>query len=188
MANELKDMRIAIVATDMVEESELTEVREALEAAGAITELIAPKEGEIIAANHFDKSRKYDVDATLEEIDAEEYDAVYLPGGALNADQIRKEPLLQRFLQHMNDSDKPIAAICHAAWELISAGIVEGHTLTSYDSIADDVRNAGGEWVDEPVVIDGNLISSRKPDDIPKFNIAMIKLFSNWKTNTFAAM
>lgn len=174
----LEGMRVAILATDMVEEAELVEPREALEAAGAETELIAPKEGEIITANHFDKSEAYPVDATLEEVEPTDYDAVLLPGGALNADNMRVQPRLQQFLQQMDDAGKPMAIICHAPWELIDAGLVEGRSLTSYHTIAKDIENAGGEWSDQPVVIDDNWVTSRQPEDIPKFNKAMIQLFA----------
>jgi protease I len=174
----LAGMRIAILATDMVEEAELVEPRAALEEAGAEVDLIAPKSGEIISANHQDKSEPYPVDYTLQEVDAADYDGVLLPGGALNADVMRVEPRVKEFLRDMNDAAKPMAIICHAPWELISAGLVEGRHLTSYHTIADDSRNAGGEWADEEVVIDNNWVSSRQPDDIPAFNKAMIDLFA----------
>lgn len=178
MTETLKGMRIAILATDMVEEVELVEPRQALEDVGATTELIAPKEGEIQSANHFDKGEKYQVDATLEEVEPTDYDAVYLPGGALNADNLRVEPLAQRFIQAMVSTGKAVAVICHGAWLLVSSGVVDGKQMTSYHTIADDIRNAHGEWVDEPVVIDELLVSSRQPDDIPAFNKAMVGLFA----------
>jgi protease I len=173
----LMGMRIAILASDMVEEVELVEPRAALEAVGAETELIAPRGGEIISANHFDKSEPYQVDNTLDEVEPTDYDGVLLPGGALNADFMRVEPRVKEFLQQMDDAGKPMAIICHAPWELISAGLVEGRQLTSFHTIQDDIRNAGGEWLDDAVVIDNNWVSSRKPDDIPAFNKAMIELF-----------
>lgn len=171
-------MRIAILATDMVEEIELVEPRQALEAAGAETDLIAPKGSEIIAANHFDKSETYPVDATLDEVEPTDYDAVLLPGGALNADMLRIEPRAQYFVQQMDEAGKPIAVICHGPWLLVSAGLVDGRTLTSYHTIADDITNAGGDWLDKAVVTDNNWVSSRKPDDLPQFNTAMIQLFA----------
>jgi protease I len=174
----LSGMRIAILATDMVEEAELVEPRAALEEAGAEVDLIAPKGDEIISANHHNKSEPYPVDHVLSEVDAADYDGVLLPGGALNADVMRVEPRVKEFLRDMNDAAKPMAIICHAPWELISAGLVEGRHLTSYHTIADDIRNAGGEWSDEEVVIDNNWVSSRQPDDIPAFNAAMIDLFA----------
>jgi protease I len=174
----LQTMRVAILATDMVEEAELIEPRKALEEAGATTELIAPHSGEIVTANHDDKSTTYPVDVTLEHAKPTEYDAVLLPGGALNADAMRAEPYAQSFLQKMDAADKPIAFICHAPWELISAGIAEGRRMTGYHTIADDVINAGADWVDQQVVVDDNWVSSRRPSDIPAFNTAMIDLFS----------
>lgn len=179
MAKLLKGMKIAILATDMVEESELLEPRQALEDAGAETQLIAPKEGVIITANHFDKSETVAVDATLEEVEPTEFDAVLLPGGALNADQLRVEPLAQKFVEEIDEAGKPIAVICHAPELLVSAGLTEGRQLTSYHTIADDIQNAGGEWLDKAVVIDDNWVSSRKPADIPQFIEAMIKLFAD---------
>lgn len=178
MSQKLSGMRIAILATDMVEEIELVEPRVALERAGAETDLIAPHDGEIITANHFDKSEAYPVDATLDEVEDIDYDAVLLPGGALNADFMRVHPLAQQFVQAMDEAGKPIAVICHGAWLLASAGLVDGRTLTSYHTIADDIINAGGEWLDRPVVEDENWVSSRKPDDIPQFNEAMVKVFA----------
>lgn len=178
MKKSLAGMHIAIIATDMVEESELIDPRQALEDAGATTDLVAPKEGEIITANHADKSESYPVDSTLDEIEVADYDGVFIPGGVFNVDQLRSDPQAQHFIQQIDEAGKPIAVICHGPWLLISAGIVEGRTLTSYHSIADDVMNAGGEWQDKPVVIDENWISSRNPDDIPQFNVAMINLFA----------
>ena len=170
---------MAVLATDMVEEAELVEPRAALEAAGARTELISPKDSEIIAANHFNKANSYPVDRSLDDAEASSYDAVFLPGGALNADFMRADERVQKFLQDADEAGKPIAIICHAPWELISADLVEGRSLTSFYTIADDIRNAGGEWTDEPVVVDGNWVSSRSPEDIPAFNQAMIKLFAD---------
>ena len=184
MTEVLRGMRVAILATDMVEEAELTEPRQALEDAGAITELISPKEGSIISANHFDKSELYKVDVLLDVAQALDYDAVFLPGGALNADMLRVEPKAQQFVQQLQEAGKPIAVICHGPWLLISADLVEGRQLTSYHTIADDIRNAGGEWVDHEVVIDENLVSSRQPDDIPAFNEAMVELFAQVHEDT----
>jgi protease I len=178
MRKSLAGMRIAILATDMVEEIELVDPRQALEDAGAETDLIAPKDGEIISATHFDKSEAYPVDATLDEVEPTDYDEVLLPGGVANADMLRADPRAQQFVQQMDEAGKPIAVICHGAWLLVSAGLVDGRTLTCYHTIADDIINAGGEWVDKPTVVDENWISSRRPDDIPQFNVAMINLFA----------
>lgn len=178
MAKSLKGMMVAILATDMFEESELTEPRQALHDAGAETEIIAPKGPEIIAANHFDKSESYKVDRLLEDANPDNYDALLLPGGALNADQLRAIPEAQEFARHFDEMDKPIAVICHGPWLLVSARLMKGRTLTSFFTIADDMKNAGATWVDEETCRDGNWISSRKPDDIPAFNKAMIELFA----------
>lgn len=173
---ELKGMRIAIIASDMFEEAELRDPRQALLDAGAETDIISEKPGYITAANHFDKGKEYEVNATFDEVDASDYDALLLPGGALNADFIRVNPDAQKFVQEMDEAGKVIASICHAAWLLVSARLVEGRKLTSYHTIADDIRNAGGKWSDQAVVIDNNWVSSRQPSDIPEFNQALIML------------
>ena len=178
MATDLKGLRVAILATDGVEEAELVQPRKALDDAGAKTSLIAPKSSSIQAMKHDEKLKKYDVDLTLDDADPEEFDAVLLPGGALNAVALRVESAAQAFITSADEAGKPIAVICHAPWLLISAGRVEGHTMTSYHTIQDDVRNAGGEWVDKEVLVDGNWVSSRQPSDIPAFNREMIKLFT----------
>jgi deglycase len=174
---ELKGLRVAVLATDGFEEPELTEPVKALREAGARVTILSPKSGEIQGVRHdIDKTIK--VDRTIKDASAEEFDAVHLPGGALNADSMRMVPEVQAFLREIQDAGKPISVICHAPWELVSAGLVRGRTLTSYYSIQDDVRNAGGQWVDREVVEDGNWVSSRQPSDIPAFNRAMIGLFS----------
>lgn len=178
MPKPLTGMKVAIIATDMFEEVEMTKPRHALEEAGAITHLISPKKGEVLSANHFDKSKTYPVDEHIDDVYASDYDALLLPGGALNADFLRTEESVQEFVRQMDEADKPIAVICHGSWTLISAGLVDGRYLTSFHTIADDIRNAGGEWSDQPVVIDNNWVSSRKPDDIPQFNDAMLNLFA----------
>src|SRR5437764_14098649 len=175
---ELSDCRVAVLATDGVEEVELTEPTRALREAGARVEVLAPKGGSIQAFKHFDKSNTLTVDGTLAEARPEDYDAVVLPGGALNADALRVVPEAPAFVQAAQEAGKPIAVICHGPWLLISAGLVRGRTLTSYHTIQDDVRNAGGTWVDRDVVEDGNWVSSRQPSDLPAFNRAMIKLFA----------
>ncbi|HZQ19939.1 MAG TPA: type 1 glutamine amidotransferase domain-containing protein [Terriglobales bacterium] len=177
----LEGMRVAVLATDGVEDAELKEPREALEKAGAQTTLFAPKAGKIYSMKHHDKANEYDVNRTLDQAKADDYDAVLLPGGALNADTLRVQPRAQQFVREMNDEGKPIAVICHAPWLLISAELVRGRTLTSYHTIQDDVRNAGGKWQDEEVVQDKNWVSSRQPSDIPAFNHAMIELFAEHK-------
>jgi protease I len=175
---QLTDLRVAVVATDGFEESELTEPVKALKEAGAQVTILSPKSGQIQAVRHDEKTIRVKVDRTLKDTSPEDFDAVQLPGGALNADAMRMVPEVQTFLRAMQEAGKPFAVICHAPWELISAGLVRGRTLTSYHTIQDDVRNAGGNWLDREVVEDGNWVTSRQPSDLPAFNRAMIKLFS----------
>ncbi|MBO0910384.1 MAG: type 1 glutamine amidotransferase [Acidobacteria bacterium] len=174
----LKGMRVAILASDGVEDAELKDPRKALDEAGATTVLFAPKAGKIYSMKHHDKAAQYDVDQMLDHADAASFDAVLLPGGALNADTLRVQPQAQQFVREMNQTSKPVAVICHAPWLLISADLVRGRRLTSYHTIQDDVRNAGGKWQDEEVVRDKNWVSSRQPSDIPAFNKAMFELFA----------
>lgn len=180
----LNGLRVAILATDGVEDVELKEPRNALDEAGARTTLFAPKAGNIYSMNHHDKAAQYDVDQTLDHARADEFDAVLLPGGALNADTLRVHPRAQQFVRDMDEAGKPIAVICHASWLLISAAIVRGRSITSYHTIQDDIRNAGGRWQNEEVVQDKNWVSSRQPSDIPAFNRAMIDLFSQRRTTS----
>ena len=180
-ARTLEGLRVAILATDGVEQSELTEPRKALDEAGATIMLIAPKAGHIQAMKHDEKADLLPVDATLDAVNADEFDAVMLPGGAFNSDKLRIETRAQKLVRSMDEAGKPIAAICHAPWLLVSAGLAKGRTLTSYHTIQDDIRNAGGRWVDEPVVRDGNWVTSRKPADLPAFNRQMIDLFAERK-------
>lgn len=175
---ELDSMKVAAIATDGFEEAELTEPVKALRDAGATVDIVSLKPGQIQAFKHHDKTIKVDVDKTLDQVTPEQYDGVLLPGGALNADALRMEPKLQAFLKSVCQTHKPLAVICHAPWELVSAGVAKGHTMTSYHTIQDDVRNAGATWVDQEVVVDGHLVTSRQPSDIPAFNREMIKLFS----------
>jgi deglycase len=176
---ELSGFHVAVLATDGFEESELTEPVKALREAGARVTILSPKPGEIQGVRHdIDKTIEVKVDRTVKDASAEEFDAVHLPGGALNADAMRMVPEVQAFLRAMQDAGKPFAVICHAPWELVSAGLVRGRTLTSYHTIQDDIRNAGGHWVDREVVEDGNWVTSRQPGDIPAFNRAVIRLFS----------
>jgi deglycase len=174
----LQGMRVAILATDGVEDSELREPRKALREAGAETKLFAPKEGSIQSFKHHDKADTFNVDMTLAQADPSQFDGVLLPGGALNADTLRVQPRAQEFVREMDRQGKPIAVICHAPWLLVSAGCVRGRTMTSYHTIQDDIRNAGASWKDEEFVRDRNWVSSRQPSDIPVFNREMIYLFS----------
>jgi len=174
----LEGMRVAILATDGVEDAELQEPRKALDRAGARTVLFAPKAGKIYSMKYHEKAAQYRVDRMLDHADAADFDALLLPGGALNADTLRVQPRAQQFVQEMDQTSKPIAMICHAPWLMISADQVRGRMLTSYHTIQDDVRNAGGKWQDEEVVRDKNWVSSRQPSDIPAFNQAMLELFA----------
>jgi len=177
--SELTDLGVSVLATDGFEEPELTEPVKALKDAGARVTIVSPTPGEIQGVRQdIDKTLKVKVDRTVKEVSAEEFDAVQLPGGAVNADRMRTVPEVQAFLRAMQNAGKPFAVICHAPWELVSAGLVRGRTLTSYHTLQDDIRNAGGNWVDREVVEDGNWVTSRQPDDIPAFNWAMIQLFS----------
>jgi protease I len=178
MAQELSGMKVAILATQDFEESELTEPKKALEAAGAKTVVISPKPGKIRAVRHDEKTIEVDVDKTLDQVQASEFDAVEIPGGALNADALRVVPKAQEFVREMDRAGKPIAVICHGPWLLVSAGLVRGRKMTSYHTIQDDIRNAGAQWQDSECVCDKNWVSSRQPSDLPAFNREMVRLFS----------
>ena len=181
MANELKGKRVAIVATDMVEQVELVKPRKALDEAGARTDLISIEPGEIQGFNHYDKADKFPVDRTIEEVSADEYDGLLLPGGVGNPDTLRMDENVVSFVRDFFEQGKPVAAICHGPWTIVDAGVVRGRTLTSWPSLQTDIRNAGGKWVDEEVVVDQGLVTSRKPDDIPAFNAKMIEEFGEGK-------
>jgi len=177
--SKLTNFRVAVLATDGFEESELTEPVQALRDAGALVTILSLMPGRIQGVRHdLDKTVTVPVDRTIRDASPREFDAVHLPGGTVNADAMRMASEVQVFLRAMQDAGKPIAAICHAPWELVSAGLVRGRTLTSYHTIQDDIRNAGGNWVDREVVEDGNWVTSRQPADIPAFNRAIIGLFS----------
>lgn len=183
----LKQLRVAILVSDDFEQAELEEPRRALDDAGAKTTVVAPKAGTVQGMKHDDKTHKVPVDLTLSEATPEDFDAVLLPGGALNADFLRMQPKAQDFVRSFDRANKPIAFICHAPWLMISAGLVKGRTLSGYHTIQDDIRNAGGQWKDEEVVRDDNWVSSRQPSDIPAFNREMIALFSERKTRAKSA-
>ena len=177
----LKGKKVAILAADMVERVELEEPRKALEDAGATTDLISLKPGTIKAFDHFDPAKDIEVDRAVEEVDASEYDALMVPGGVGNPDQLRGDENAVAFVRDFFEQAKPVAAICHAPWVLVEAGVVRGRKLTSWPTLQTDIRNAGGEWVDEKVVVDQGLVTSRKPDDIPAFNDKMIEEFAEGK-------
>lgn len=173
---------MAILAADMFEQVEMTEPRKALQQAGAQTVLVSPSEGQVQGANHYDKADRFPVDMPLERANADDFDALMLPGGVANPDQLRMNKKAVQFVRAFFDAGKPVAAICHAPWTLVEADVLRGRRITSWPSLQTDIRNAGGEWVDEPSVTDQNLTTSRKPDDIPKFNEAMLHLFEEART------
>lgn len=180
--NRLEGMRVAILAADMFEQVEMTEPRKALQQAGAQTVLVSPSEGQVQGAKHYDKADRFPVDMPLERANANDFDALMLPGGVANPDQLRMNKKAVQFVRAFFDAGKPVAAICHAPWTLVEADVLRGRRITSWPSLQTDIRNAGGEWVDEPSVTDQNLTTSRKPDDIPKFNEAMLHLFEESRT------
>jgi len=178
---DLSGKKVAILVDNYFEEDEFTGPLDALKQAGAKVEVIAaePENGEVQALQHVDKSRRYQIDKTLEEANIEDYDALVLPGGAINSDQLRMQDKARQWVKQVTEQGKPLAVICHAPWVLASAGLAKGRKLTSFFTIQDDMRDAGADWVDEEVVIDGNLITSRKPDDVPAFNDALISMLGN---------
>jgi protease I len=179
MAGELQGKRIAfLVDNEGVEQVELTETRNAVEAAGAETDLIAPESGEVQAFNHLDKADTFEVDKTVGDAKADDYDGVVLPGGVANPDNLRTHEDAVAFLRDFFEAGKPVASICHAAWMLVEADVVKGRKLTSFPSVQTDIRNAGGEWVDEEVVVDSGLVTSRRPADLPAFNAKAIEEFA----------
>jgi protease I len=169
-SQQLNGASVAILVTDGFEQVELTGPRDALEAAGAITKIISERHGKVQGFNHDTRADQFDVHLTFDEAYPQDFDAVLLPGGVMNGDTVRAIPEAQRFVAGMQQDGKPIAAICHGAWLLVSAELVRGRTLTSWPTLRDDIRNAGGIWVDQETVVDENLITSRKPSDIPAFN------------------
>jgi protease I len=179
MANQLEGKRIAfLMANEGVEQVELTEPRKAVEEAGAEVDLIAPEKEQIQGFNHLDKADTFDVDKTTSEARADDYDGVVLPGGVANPDTLRTDKDAVRFLREFFAAGKPVGAICHAPWMLVEADVVDGRKVTSYPSVQTDIRNAGGNWVDEEVVVDSGLVTSRRPDDIPAFNSKIIEEFA----------
>jgi protease I len=178
MANELQGKRIAFLAADMVEQIELTEPWKAVEQAGGRPELISIEEGEIQGFDHFDPADTFRVDRTVEEVNVDDYDALVLPGGVGNPDQLRVNENAVAFVRGFFVAGKPVAAICHAPWTLIDAGVVRDRTVTSWPSLETDLRNAGATWVDREVVVDNGLVTSRKPDDLPAFNAKLVEEFA----------
>ncbi len=177
----LNGLHVAILVTDGFEQAEFAEPKAALETHGAITKVVSNRSGKVQGFHHDTKADQFSVDLTFKDADPKDFDAILLPGGAINADQLRIIPEAQRMVQSAQQDGKPIAVICHGPWLLVSAGLVKGRTLTSWPTLQDDIRNAGGIWKDQEVVVDGNWVSSRKPADLPAFNQKMIELLSTHK-------
>jgi protease I len=178
MNEQLNGKKVAILVTDGFEQVELTEPRQALEDAGATTKIVSPHEGRVKGWNHSFWGDEFIVNVPLEAADANDFDALLLPGGVMNPDKLRRNEQALQFVKAFFAAGKPVAAICHGPWTLIDAGVVKGRKLTSYETIQTDLKNAGAKWVDQEVVVDNGLITSRKPDDIPAFNQKMIEEFA----------
>jgi protease I len=185
-SRELDGLRVAILLETDFEQVEMTEPRRALEDAGATCRLISPKK-EVTGMKHDVKQDTFKVDLPLDRAKPDEFDALLLPGGALNADTLRVVPKAQEFVRQMDQAGKPMAAICHAPWLLVSSRLAKGRHLTSYHTIQDDMINAGANWEDREVIVDRNLVTSRQPSDIPVFNREMIRLFAEGKTRNLRA-
>ena len=173
----LEGKKVAILAADMFERVELEQPRKALEDAGATTEIVSIHDGEIQGFDHFDPADTVKVDRTVEEVSVDDYDALLIPGGVGNPDQLRGDENAVAFVRDFAEAKKPMAVICHGPWMLVESGVVRGRKVTSWPTLQTDIRNAGGEWVDEEVVVDEGIVTSRKPDDIPAFNEKMIEEF-----------
>jgi protease I len=177
MAQHGSGYRVAALVADGFEQVELTGPREALEGAGATVEIVSLKPGEVQGFNHFDRAGRFPVDATLDQANPDDYDALLIPGGAHSPDQLRAEETALEFVRAFDRAGKPLAVICHGPWLLVSTGIARGRHLTSYHTIKDDLVNAGAQWEDQAPIIDSNLVTARNPKDIPQFNAAMLDLF-----------
>jgi protease I len=175
----LSGMKVAILVAEGFEQVELTEPKKALDEAGAETRIVSPAKGQVQGWKHFDKADKFKVDVPLEQADASEFDALLLPGGVANPDQLRTLPAAVQFVRKFFDAGKPVASICHGPWTLIEAGVAKGRTVTSWPSLKTDLTNAGAKWVDQEVVTDNGLVTSRKPADIPAFNRKMVEQFAH---------
>lgn len=178
MANELRNKRVAALVENGFEQVELTEPKKALEQAGAKVDVVSPQSGKVKGWNHTKWGDEIPVDRGLDSANPDEYDALLLPGGVMNPDRLRMNRKAVQFVKTFVDTNKPIASICHGPWTLIEAGATNGRRMTSYPSLATDLRNAGAQWVDEECVVDNGLVTSRKPDDIPAFNRKMIEEFA----------
>lgn len=178
MKQNLQGMKVAILVAEGFEQVELEQPRHALEEAGAETLIVSPAQGEVQGWHHFDEGDRFSVDVALAQARAADFDALLLPGGVANPDQLRIQPQAVQFVKDFFDAGKPVAVICHGPWTLIEAGVVRGRTITSWPSLKTDLINAGATWVDQEVVADGGVVSSRKPADIPAFNRKMIEEFA----------
>ena len=178
---QLSGIKVAVLATDGFEQSELLEPKKALEEAGAEVVVVSPKAEEIQGVKHHEKGVTVSVDLQLSQANPADFDAVLLPGGVINADALRIEKKAQEFVRAIDGTDRPIAVICHGPWLLVSAGLTKGRSLRSWPTLQDDIRNSGGNWEDREVLRDKNWVSSRKPDDIPAFNREMIELLAEYK-------
>jgi protease I len=188
MAGQLDGKKIAfLVAQEGIEEVELTRPWKAVKDAGGTPELVAPEDGEVQAFEHLDKSSTYPVDKNLDEVEAGDYDGLVLPGGVANPDQLRTDQRALDFVREIFQAGKPVGVICHGPWTLVEADLVRGRKLTSWPSLRTDIRNAGGEWVDEEVVVDQGLVSSRKPDDLDAFCAKIVEEFAEGEHEVAAA-
>ena len=187
MADKLQGKRVAFLATDMVEQVELTEPWQAVRDEGTAVELISLEDGQIQGFNHYDKADEFKVDRTVEEARADDYDALVIPGGVGNPDTMRTDENAVQLVRDFFEQGKPVGVICHGPWMLVEAGVVRGRKVTSWPSLQTDIRNAGGNWVDEEVVVDQGLVTSRKPDDLPAFNKKIIEEFAEGRHEQQAA-
>ena len=183
----LNGLKVAILVTDGFEQVEMTEPRQALNGAGAETQIVSPKDGQVKAWKFTEWGEQFPVDVHLSSARPEDFDALLLPGGVINPDTLRTIPAAVAFAKAFFDAGKPVASICHGPWTIIEAGTARGRRMTSWPSLHTDLRNAGADWVDQQVVVDGNLVTSRKPDDIPAFNPEVIRLFAGARGRAQAA-
>jgi protease I len=177
ISSSLDGMKVAILVSDGFEQAEMTEPRKALDAAGAQTQIVSPLDGSVRGWKHLDPADTFEVDVPLKNANADDFDALLLPGGVVNPDTLRINEKAVAFVRAFVEAGKPIAAICHGPWTLIDAGGVKGRKMTSWPSLRADLQNAGAKWIDQEVVVDQNLVTSRKPDDLPAFNREMTTLF-----------
>ncbi|HEV2131020.1 MAG TPA: type 1 glutamine amidotransferase domain-containing protein [Longimicrobiaceae bacterium] len=187
MAHKLNGKKIAILVENGFEQIELTDPKQALEQAGARTHIVSPQESKVKGWEKTDWGDEFEVDVQLEKARADDYDGLLLPGGVMNPDKLRRNPKVQQFVRAFFEAGKPVAAICHAPWTLIDAGVVDGRTVTSYETLQLDLKNAGANWVDKEVVVDNGLVTSRKPGDLPVFNRKMIEEFAEGRHEAQAA-